>query len=81
MNPNWKLKELGVPKKKAISHGKSRKGPWRISRSLALSMGMSVAWLTDFDYPIYSRHGKSMLPRDEPPPYPCASSYASGSAY
>jgi RNA-directed DNA polymerase len=42
-----KLTELGVPKKEAISHGNSRKGPWRMSRSLALSMGMSVAWLAD----------------------------------
>lgn len=42
-----KLTELGVPKKEAISHGNSRKGPWRMSRSLALSMGMRVAWLGD----------------------------------
>jgi hypothetical protein len=80
VNPSWKLKELGVPKKKAISHGNSRKGPWHISRSLDLSMGMNFAWLTDFDYPIYSRHGKSLLPRDEPPLHSCTSSYESGSA-
>jgi len=42
-----KLLSLGVRPDEAISHGCSRKGPWRMSGSRALQMGMSIAWLTD----------------------------------
>ena len=42
-----KLLSLGVRPDEAISHGCSRKGPWRMSGSRALQMGMSITWLTD----------------------------------
>ena len=42
-----KLKQLGVPHDEAYSHGSSRKGPWRMSKSFAVSMAMSIQWLTD----------------------------------
>jgi RNA-directed DNA polymerase len=42
-----KLKQLGVPHEEAYSHGNSRKGPWRMSKSLAISMAMPIKWLTD----------------------------------
>lgn len=41
------LKQLGVRPEEAISHGNSRKGPWRMSRSLAISMAMTTQWLTE----------------------------------
>ena len=42
-----KLKQLGVRPDEAYSHGNSRKGPWRMSRSLAVSMAMTIEWLHD----------------------------------
>jgi RNA-directed DNA polymerase len=42
-----KLKQLGVRHDEAYSHGNSRKGPWRMSMSLAIQMAMPVTWLTD----------------------------------
>lgn len=42
-----KLLSLGVRPSEAISHGCSRKGPWRMSGSRAIQMGMSVSWLSD----------------------------------
>ncbi len=42
-----KLKQLGVAPEEAYSHGNSRKGPWRLAKSLAVSMAMPVSWLTD----------------------------------
>ncbi len=42
-----KLKHVGVAQEEAYSHGNSRKGPWRLAKSLALSMAMTVTWLTD----------------------------------
>jgi len=41
------LKQLGVRLEEAISHGNSRKGPWRMSRSLAISMAMTMQWLAE----------------------------------
>ena len=40
-----KLLSLGVRKDEAISHGCSRKGPWRMSGSRAIQMGMPIKWL------------------------------------
>ncbi|MEZ6137076.1 MAG: group II intron maturase-specific domain-containing protein [Pirellulaceae bacterium] len=42
-----KLKQLGVRPDEAYSHGNSRKGPWRMSRTLAVSMAMPIQWLHD----------------------------------
>ena len=42
-----KLKQLGVRPDEAYSHGNSRKGPWRMSRSLAVSIAMTIEWLHD----------------------------------
>jgi RNA-directed DNA polymerase len=42
-----KLRQLGVRLDEATSHGNSRKGTWRMSRSLAISMAMTIQWLTD----------------------------------
>ena len=42
-----KLKQLGVRHDEAYSHGNSRKGPWRLAKSLAISMAMPTQWLTD----------------------------------
>ena len=40
-----KLKQLGVGNDEAYSHGNSRKGPWRMAKSLAISMAMTNKWL------------------------------------
>ena len=42
-----KLKQLGVRPDEANSHGNSRKGPWRMSKTLAISMAMTNQLLTD----------------------------------
>jgi RNA-directed DNA polymerase len=42
-----KLLSLGVRLDEAISHGCSRKGPWRMSGSRAIQTGMPVTWLTE----------------------------------
>ena len=42
-----KLLQLGVRREEAVTHGLSRKGLWRMSRSRAIQMGLSVTWLTD----------------------------------
>ena len=42
-----KLKQLGVRSDEANSHGNSRKGPWRMSKTLAISMAMTTQWLTN----------------------------------
>ena len=42
-----KLRQLGVRPDEAYSHGNSRKGPWRLAKSLAISMAMTTQWLTD----------------------------------
>ena len=42
-----KLKQLGAGPDEANSHGNSRKGPWRMSKTLAISMAMTTQWLKD----------------------------------
>jgi len=39
------LLALGVPRRHAILHGKSRKGPWRMAQTIASGIGMTNAWL------------------------------------
>ena len=41
------LKRLGTSLNTAISAGMSRKGPWRLSRTLATQTGMTNQWLKD----------------------------------
>ena len=36
---------LGVPRRQAIRHAKSRKGPWHMAKSIATGAGMTNAWL------------------------------------
>lgn len=36
---------LGVPRRQAIRHAKSRKGPWHMAKSIATGVGMTNAWL------------------------------------
>jgi RNA-directed DNA polymerase len=40
-----KLIQLGVPRDVAITHGVSRKGYWRLSKTLATNSGMTNQWL------------------------------------
>jgi len=40
-----KLLSIGVSHKAAISVGMSRKGPWRLARTLATHAGMTNQWL------------------------------------
>jgi RNA-directed DNA polymerase len=42
-----KLIQLGVPRRQAIRHAKSRKGPWHMSKTIATGVGMTNAWLKD----------------------------------
>ena len=39
------LMKLGVPRRQAIRHGKSRKGYWRMAKTIASGVGMTNAWL------------------------------------
>lgn len=39
------LLALGVPRRQAIRHGKSRKGPWHMAKTIASGVGMTNAWL------------------------------------
>ena len=39
------LIKLGVPRRQAIRHAKSRKGPWRMAKTIASGVGMTNAWL------------------------------------
>jgi len=39
------LIRLGVPRRQAIRHAKSRKGPWRMSKTIASGVGMTNEWL------------------------------------
>jgi len=36
---------LGVPRRQAIRHGISRKGPWHMAKTIASGVGMTNAWL------------------------------------
>ena len=42
-----KLVGLGIRAEEAYSHGNSRKGCWRMSKTLAVQMALTTAWLTD----------------------------------
>jgi RNA-directed DNA polymerase len=46
-----KLLQLGVPLDIARSHAASRKGPWRLAKTLATNSGMSNKWLRDQGLP------------------------------
>jgi RNA-directed DNA polymerase len=39
------LIRLGVPRRQAIRHARSRKGPWHMSKSIATGVGLTNAWL------------------------------------
>jgi RNA-directed DNA polymerase len=39
------LLALGVPRRQAFRHAKSRKGPWRMAKTIASGVGMTNAWL------------------------------------
>ena len=39
------LMRLGVSRRQAIRHGKSRKGYWRMAKSIASGVGLTNAWL------------------------------------
>ncbi len=36
---------LGVPRRQAIRHARSRKGPWHMAKSIATGVGLTNAWL------------------------------------
>jgi RNA-directed DNA polymerase len=42
-----KLRGMGIRRDQAYSHGNSRKGCWRMSRTLAVQMAFTTQWLTD----------------------------------
>lgn len=39
------LIRLGVPRRQAIRHARSRKGPWHMAKSIATGVGLTNAWL------------------------------------
>lgn len=41
------LIRLGVPRRQAIRHAKSRKGPWHMAKTIASGVGMTNAWLRE----------------------------------
>ena len=41
------LIELGVPRRQAIRHARSRKGPWHMAKTIASGVGMTNAWLNE----------------------------------
>jgi RNA-directed DNA polymerase len=42
-----KLIAMGVPHRQAIRHGKSRKGPWHMAKTIASGVGMTNAWFLE----------------------------------
>lgn len=36
---------MHVPRRQAIRHGKSRKGPWHMAKTIASGVGMTNDWL------------------------------------
>ena len=42
-----KLRSFGIRVEESYSHGNSRKGPWRMSATLAVQMALTTEWLTD----------------------------------
>ncbi len=57
-----KLKQLGVRPEEAYSHGNSRKGPWRMAKSLAISMAMPNEWLDDLGLFSLSKRWTELAP-------------------
>ena len=41
------LLAMNVPRRQAIRHGKSRKGPWHMAKTIASGAGMTHAWLAE----------------------------------
>ena len=41
------LIELGVPRRQAIRHARSRKGPWYMAKTIASGVGMTNAWMNE----------------------------------
>jgi hypothetical protein len=41
------LLALGVPRRQAFRHAKSRKGPWHMAKTIASGAGMTNAWVHD----------------------------------
>jgi len=41
------LIRLGVPRRQAIRHARSRKGPWHMAKSIATGVGLTNSWLAD----------------------------------
>jgi len=41
------LIRLGVPRRQAIRHAKSRQGPWHMAKTIASGVGMTNAWLRE----------------------------------
>jgi RNA-directed DNA polymerase len=41
------LMRLGVSRRQAIRHGKSRKGYWHMAKTIASGVGLTNAWLTE----------------------------------
>ena len=41
------LIRLGVPRRQAIRHARSRKGPWHMAKTIASGVGMTNTWLRD----------------------------------
>jgi RNA-directed DNA polymerase len=39
------LIRLGVPRRQAIRHARSRKGPWHMAKTIASGVGLNNAWL------------------------------------
>jgi hypothetical protein len=38
---------LGVPRRQAIRHARSRQGPWHMSKTIASGVGLTNAWLAE----------------------------------
>ena len=41
------LIRLGVPRRQAIRHARSRKGYWHMSKTIARGVGLTNAWLVE----------------------------------
>ena len=41
------LMRLGVPRRQAIRHARSRKGHWHMAKTIASGVGLNNAWLQD----------------------------------
>ncbi len=41
------LIQLGVPRRQAIRHARSRKGAWHMAKTIASGVGMTNAWLAE----------------------------------